>query len=613
MPMKFLLSAAILLTTALLLSGCGDSQDQGNPGSEVANLKVYRHAMDQAPTSLDPVQAANVYANFIVLNAFDTLFSYKYLARPYELKTNLAAAWPEISADGLTYTIRIKQGVHYVDDPAFSGGRGRELVAEDFIYSLKRHFDPASRPQGAWLWSGRIVGLDEWKQAGSDYSAEIAGLRTLDDYTIQIKLIKPYPQLLFTLAMGYSAVVPREAVEHYGREFAIHPVGTGPFRLTSYDTSKVILERNPNFRQEPVDIEFEGYDPQRHGFSGVAAIDGLSPPLVDRLEINFIAEASARWSSFTKGDEVQYASIPNEQVDQVLASKRPVTLKPEYAEKYHFAAGIEAGFVFQTFNMDFPEFGYNEDPQRERRNKALRCAINKAYAWEQRNESFYIGLGKVFPGIIVPVAPEFDTNLSTESITRDLAGAKKLLADHGWTPENLPPLVYGTNSSVTARLMFEQFRAWMKELGYPTEKIILKRFATFGDISKAWKESRLPFVSKGWGLDFPDAENTLQLFYGPNGSPGSNDANYRNPEYDRLYELASTMLSSPQRTEIYHRMNRLLIDDCVSITGLARTRIYLWHKDVIAIPDREIVGGFFLRYVDIADTEQPAITGSVFR
>ncbi|HJP38212.1 MAG TPA: ABC transporter substrate-binding protein [Gammaproteobacteria bacterium] len=611
--MKFLLSAAILLTTALLLSGCGDSQDQGNPGSEVANLKVYRHAMDQAPTSLDPVQAANVYANFIVLNAFDTLFSYKYLARPYELKTNLAAAWPEISADGLTYTIRIKQGVHYVDDPAFSGGRGRELVAEDFIYSLKRHFDPASRPQGAWLWSGRIVGLDEWKQAGSDYSAEIAGLRTLDDYTIQIKLIKPYPQLLFTLAMGYSAVVPREAVEHYGREFAIHPVGTGPFRLTSYDTSKVILERNPNFRQEPVDIEFEGYDPQRHGFSGVAAIDGLSPPLVDRLEINFIAEASARWSSFTKGDEVQYASIPNEQVDQVLASKRPVTLKPEYAEKYHFAAGIEAGFVFQTFNMDFPEFGYNEDPQRERRNKALRCAINKAYAWEQRNESFYIGLGKVFPGIIVPVAPEFDTNLSTESITRDLAGAKKLLADHGWTPENLPPLVYGTNSSVTARLMFEQFRAWMKELGYPTEKIILKRFATFGDISKAWKESRLPFVSKGWGLDFPDAENTLQLFYGPNGSPGSNDANYRNPEYDRLYELASTMLSSPQRTEIYHRMNRLLIDDCVSITGLARTRIYLWHKDVIAIPDREIVGGFFLRYVDIADTEQPAITGSVFR
>jgi len=176
-----------------------------------------------------------------------------------------------------------------------------------------------------------------------------------------------------------------------------------------------------------------------------------------------------------------------------------------------------------------------------------------------------------------------------------------LLKDNGWTPENLPPLVYGANSSVSSRLLFEQFRAWMKEIGYPPEKIILKRFATFGDISKAWKDSQLPYISKGWGLDFPDAENTLQLFYGPNGSPGSNDANYRNPEYDRLYELASTMLPSPERTEIYQRMNRIVIGDCVANTGLARTRIYLWHKNVIAIPDREIVGGFFLKYVDIVD------------
>jgi len=588
-----------LVLGMLILAGCGGGETQS--GVSLAGLKVYRHSMDQAPTTLDPVQAANIYANFVTLNAYDTLFAYKYLARPYELKTSLAAAWPEISEDGLTYTIRIKQGVHFVDDPAFEGGHGREVVAEDFVYSIKRHFDPKSRPQGAWLWIGRIVGLDEWKEAGSDYSATIPGLRALDTYTIQIRLKKPYPQLLFTFAMGYSALVPREAVEHYGREFAVHPVGSGPFRLISYDTSKVVFERNPNYRQEPVDLEFEGYDAQKHAFSGVASIDGRSPPFVDRLEINFIAESSARWNSFTKGDEVQYTSIPNEQVDLVLASKRPVTLEPEFAERYHFYAGLEAGFVFNAFNMDFPEFGYNDDPVRERRNKALRCAVNKGYAWEQRNESFYIGLGRVFPGIIVPVAPEFDPNLSRESITRDVAGAKKLLKDNGWTAENLPPLVYGANSSVSSRLLFEQFRAWMKEIGYPPEKIILKRFATFGDISKAWKDSQLPYVSKGWGLDFPDAENTLQLFYGPNGSPGSNDANYRNPEYDRLYELSSTMLPSPERTEIYQRMNRIVIDDCVANTGLARTRIYLWHKNVIAIPDREIVGGFFLKYVDIAD------------
>ncbi len=590
-------TAIVLIAVIFLVGGCGDHRESTT--DDDANLKVYRHSMDQAPTSLDPAQAANVYANFIALNAYDTLFAYKYLARPYELKTSLAEGWPDISADGLTYTIRIKPGVHFVDDPCFDGGQGRELVAKDFVYSIKRQFDPATRPQGAWLWAGRISGLDDWKAAGSDYDADIAGLEASDDHTIIIRLIRPYPQLMNTLAMGFSAIVPHEAVEYYGKEFAVHPVGSGPFKVVSYNTSKVVFVKNPVYRQEPVDLEFEGYDPATQAETGVAKIDGRSPPFLDRLEISFIKETSARWNSFTKGDEIQFSTIPNEQVDRVLASKDPVILNKEFAEKYNVYSGLEAGFVFSVFNMDFPEFGYNPDPERAKHNKALRCAMIKAMSWEQRNESFYVGLGRKFPGIIVPVVPEFDPNLSYASVTQDIDGARRLLSENGWTPDNLPELIYGTTSSVTSRLFYEQFRAWLKDIGYPAEKVVLKQYATFGDISKAWKESRLPLISKGWGLDYPDAENTLQLFYGPNASPGSNDGNYRNPEYDRLFEQASTMLSSPKRTELYRRMNQMVIDDCVAITGLSRTRIYLWHKNVIAVPDREIVGGFFLKYVDV--------------
>lgn len=580
----------------LILLGCGKGE---RLSPDPATLKTYRHSMDQSPTTLDPVQAANIYANFVVVNAYDTLYSYQYLARPYRLKPNLAADFPTVSPDGLTYTFRLKKGVHFIDDPCFPGGRGREVVAEDLIYSLKRHFDPANAPQGAWLWQGRILGLEEWKAAGSMYDQPVAGLRALSSHTLQVRLTRPYPQLTATLAQGYAALVPREAAEKYGKGLGVHPVGSGPFRLISYNTAQILMERNPGYRQEPVNLAAEGYDPSTQSFTGVTAIEGRSPPFVDRLEFNFIAEPSAAWSSFTKGDEIQLTGLPVEQVDRVLATRRPVTLRSEYARDYQVISGLEAGFVFTAFNMDFPEFGYNPDPERQRRNKALRCAIIKSYDWEARNESWYFGLAEYYPGIIVPASPEFDPRVSRTSVTRDLVGARRLLRDNGWNEKNLPTLVYGTTAGTTERLIFEQFRAWMKDLGFPREKVVQKAFANFGDIARAWKRAELPLVAKGWGLDYPDAENTLQLFYGPNGSPGSNDANWKNADYDRLYEASSVMLPSPTRTEIYHRMNQMVIDDCVAITGLSRTRIYLWHRNVIALPDREILGGFWLKYVDV--------------
>ncbi len=586
---------------ALLVSACGREVGTAvrDPGRSNPAVKTFHHSLEQAPSSLDPVQAANVYANHVVVNAYDTLYAYKYLARPYQLKPNLADGWPQITPDLLTYRIRLKRGVLYQDDPCFPGGRGRELVAEDVVYSLKRQFDPANRPQGAWFWQGRIVGIDAWKAAGSDYAREIPGLRAIDSHTVEIRLVRPYPQLLDTLSTGFSAVVPREAVEYYGRELGTHPVGSGPFKVVAYDTARIVFERHRGYRQEPVDLVAEGYDPTTQRYTGVERIAGRSPPFVDRLVIDFADSEASRWNSFTKGDEVQLSSLPPEKADEVLASRQPVRLQPEYATKYQVFSGPEAGFIFEAFNFAFPEFGYNADPVRQSRNKALRCAIVKTFDWEARNQSWYFGLATVFPGVIVPAVPEFDPQLSRASVTRDLEGARRLLREAGWTPENLPVLVYGQTAGVKQRMFYEQFRAELKQIGWPAEKVVLKQFATFGDISRAWKDSRLPIVVKGWGLDYPDAEDTLQLFYGPNGSPGSNDANWRNPEFDRLYEQAAVMLPSPERTALYRRMNQLVIDDCVAITGLARNRIYLWHDNVVAVPDREIVGGFWLKYVDV--------------
>mgnify|MGYP001829110218 CR=1 FL=1 len=591
----FLAALAIIA----LLGACVDT---GNEEETPSGTSVYRHSMDGVPRSLDPAQASSIYAKMLVVNLYDTLYRYKYLARPYELTPNLAESMPQVSADGLIYTIRIKPGVHFVNDEAFPDGKGRAVTAEDFVYSLKRHFDPATRAQGTWLWQDRIVGLDQWKEQGSDYDEEVPGLRALDERTIQIQLISPFPQLTHTLAQGFAAIVPREAVEHYGQEFPIRPVGSGPYRLKGFNSSGAVLKRNRKFRQHPLSLEAEGFDPKTQGHLGLERLEGRIPPLTDQVEVSFIAEDAARWNAFISG-ETDFIKVPVSQFDQVLSSRKPPRLTTDMADKYLLAANLESGFVHTDFNMDDRRIGYHPDPDQNARNKSLRCAIVKAFDWKKRNEVFYYDIGRVFAGIIPPVAEEFEEQADPTDRDRDLAAARKLLRESGWHAGNLPVLEYGYPSSVTERQMFEQFRSFMAEIDYPPEKIRSLTFATYGDYARAYLNREVMLTTTGWTMDYPDAENTMQLFYGPNASPGSNSANYNNEEFDRLYRAAATMQPSPMRTSMYRSMNRILIEDCATISGLARTLILLWNRDLALLPDRSFVGGFYFRFVDSGGEE----------
>ncbi len=498
------------LLILITLSGCGQPPATGNG----TPAKIYRHAMDGAPGSLDPAQAATIYANFIVINLYDTLYRYQYLARPYQLQPNLAEALPEVSEDGLKMTIRIKKGVSFIDDPAFEGGIGRELKASDFVYSIKRHFDPDTRAQGAWLWQDRIVGLDQWKTDGSDYDKEVEGLRVLDDYTIQITLTRPYPQLVHTLTQGFAALVPREAVEKYGQQFSSHPVGSGPFKLVSRDDVRAVLAKNPGFRQEPFDLAAEGFDPEAQGDSGMQKLQGKIPPFIDQLEFEFITEGAARWNAFSAG-ELHFIKVPVSQFDSILGQRDPLTLNQQYAELYHFEASPEAGLIYTNFNMADERIGYHPDPEQERRNHALRCAMVKAFDWQKTNEIFFYNIGRVFPGIIPPTVPEYDAEGDMDYIRHDLPGARQLLRSNGWDEATLPVLEYGFPNGVTERQMFEQFRSFMMAAGYPAEKIQPSIFATYGDYQRAYSQGEVTLIISSWTMDYPDAENLMQLYYGP--------------------------------------------------------------------------------------------------
>jgi len=589
----------LLCALALLASGC---RDQGAEGD--STLKVYRHAIDGAPSTLDPARASSTYSRLLVPALFDTLFRYRYLARPYELAPSLAVDFPQVSADGLIYEFRLRPDARFADHVVFPDGRGRLVTAADVAWSLARHFDPATRSGGEWLWRDRIVGLESGPVAAPP-ELSIAGLEVVDTTTLRIHLTRPFPALTHTLATAFSAVVPYEAVAALGSEFGTRPVGSGPFQLISLDETQAVMVANPSFRRGPVDLQAEGFDPDLHGGLGLEAIDGRDYPFIDRLEVQFIPEASARWTSFRAPDGPDTVMLPPEMADRLLASREPLRFEQEIQARYHSLAAPEMGFVYYGLNLDDPDIGPHPDPQRSEQNRALRCALGHALDWPQRNRLFHHGIGQLFPGVIPPQLPGWAGALDHDSLSHDPERARRMLAEAGWTAERLPVLVYGQESGLQHRQHYEQFRAEMMAIGWPPNRLERRVYPTFADYLRGIADGEVNVFLMGWSLAYPDAQYSLQLFYGPNASPGINSTRYRNPEFDRRFEQALASPDDEQRTALYQSLNRQIVDDCVILGSLARTRLHLWKRHVLMLPDRELNGGFFLRFVDIDSEREP--------
>src|SRR6056297_743438 len=575
----------------VLLIGC--NSDSSNPQAPV---KVYRHAIDGAPSSLDPAQANNTYARLLVPAIFDTLYRYKYLERPYALTPSLAVGFPDVSDDGLIHEITIRSDARFADSPYFEAGRGRRVTALDVAWSIARHFDPASRSGATWLWRDRIVGL-EFGRAIRPETLDVAGLEVLDETSLRIHLREPFPTLVHTLATAQSAVVPHEVVEALGVEFGRSPVGSGPFRLIAFDETQATLVRNENFQRGVIDLAAEGYDSDEHAGLGIEPIDGQLYPLIDRLEVQFIPEASARWNSFRSRLGTDLVMLPPELAPSVLSHSSPLRFQEEIARRYHTQATPEAGFVYYGLNFGNPELGHHNDPDQAARNRELRCALGQAVDWSARNLRFYHGIGERFTGVIPPMLPSWDGFLAPDPFDPELA--RQRWAQAGWTTTTLPNLVYGYQSGVQQAQHFEMFRANLIEAGYPADRIEQKVFPTFAELLRGIYRGEIDVFLMGWTMAYPDALYNLQLFYGPNAPPGVNASRYRNPRFDALFERARRELDPDRRIGLYRELNEQIVEDCVIMGSMVRTRLHLWKRHVHMVPDREIIGGFFLPYVDV--------------
>lgn len=505
----------------------------------------------------DPVKVSDVASSAMICRVYEGLLEYAYLDRPYHIQPMLAETMPEVSEDGLTYTFRIRKGIFFQDDPCFPGGKGRELTAEDFVYSIKRIADLKNASSGFWVFNGRVAGLDEFRAASAgdaptDYMAPVEGLRSMDRYTLQIRLKEAYPQLLWVLAMHYTFAVPREAVEFYGDGFVNHPVGTGPYILETWNNNyRIEFVRNPKWA-ETGRIEFypsTGTEEART--AGLLADAGKQLPFIDRIVQYVVDDVATTWMMFLSG-QFSYSTISRDNWAAVITPGRE--LVSEMKEQ-----GVE---LLSSPTLYLSYIGFNMDDPMVGKNKKLRQALSCAFDPELLVQYYNGRVTPVYGPLPDPLAG-FKPNPTAYSF--NLAKAKQLLAEAGY-PDGIDPAT-GRRLELTfelgdaapdTRQVVELMVGMVDKIG-----VVLKAsYNNWPAFLDKLDRRQAQIFKLGWVADYPDSENFLQLFYGANTSPGPNHSNYVNPQIDKLYEQLRTMLPGPEKDRLCEQMVDLVIEDC---------------------------------------------------
>ncbi len=480
-------------------------------------LKTLRYAFPIAETTFDPAQTTDLYSAAVLGNIFEAPLENNYIANPTTPRPKTAAAMPEVSADFRTTTVRIKPGIYFADDPAFKGVK-RELTAADYVYSIKRHYDPRWKSGRLYLLeSVKLLGLTELRKelAASkkpfDYDREVEGVRALDRYTLQIKTADPQPRL--TELLTFSAVVgamAREVVEAYGDKIGEHPVGTGAFKLAQWKrSSRIVLERNPNYREDIYSEVPPAWDEKLA--SEVRALQGKKLPLVDRVVISIIEESQPRWLSFLNQENDFIEQVPNDFIQSAAPNNQiaPNLKKRDIRMQRYPRADLSMSY----FAMENPVVGGYEPGK-----IALRRAI--ALAVDGEREIRLVRRSQAIPsqGVIGPGTYGYDKDFKSEMSTFDLPRAKALLDMHGYVdkdgdgwrdqPDGKPlRLEYATQPDQQSRQLIEQ---WQRNMDALKVRIEFKP-AKWPENLKSSRAGKLMMWGVGWSAGAPDGDTFLSL------------------------------------------------------------------------------------------------------
>lgn len=513
--------------------------------------------------SLDPAQANDVYSTEVTSLIYESLYQYSYLEVPYKIVPLLASDLPKYSKDLLTVTIPIRKNIRFQN--------GREITAHDFVYSWKRLAHPGINSTGFWIFDGKIAGLNAFrdqltkadpKTRNALFQTEnVTGLKALDNNTLQIKLLRPFPQLEHVLTMTFSAVVPKEVIEQTDK-----PLGSGPFELKEWDRNhKITLVRNPNYH---VDF-YPSVAHPKYEKLGLLADSAKPLPFLDKIIIHILRESQPAWLNFLSG-KIDRLTLAKDQFQSALDLSQKA-LTPEFKSK-----GIELSieptgwFYYVAFSSKDPLLG---------KNKLLRQALSSSIDRKEWVKLFTQNQGIVADQIVPPGVPDRPIGLSLK-YDFNIERAKSLLAKAGYPGGKGLPVIKmdmrGADS--VSRQLGDFFSRSFSQIGVEIDVI----YNTFPAFLEKSKQGNLQMYLGGWVMDYPDPENVWQLLYSENKSPGPNDTNYHNPKFDELYRKLAVLQPGPNRTTVLKAMDDLIQEDAPWAPGYTVTAYRLsqpWLKN----------------------------------
>jgi oligopeptide transport system substrate-binding protein len=506
--MPRLIAFSFVFMMICLISSCRHSQKPDTTRT------VFKYNESSGISSLDPAFARNQANIWAINQLFNGLLQLDDQLTPSPC---IAKKW-NISEDGLVYTFHLRNDVYFHDSGIFTFGKGRKVVANDFVYSFNRLTDPGTASPGSWI-------FNQVEQENNKYA-----FKALSDTSLEIRLKSPFPPFLGLLCMQYCSVIPREAIDAYSGDFRKNPVGTGPFRLKYWKEGvKLVMEKNHHY------FEYE---------------NGIPLPYLDAISVSFIVDKQSAFLEFIKGNLDFMSGIDASYKDELLS--RTGELNPKYASKINLTKAPYLNTEYLGILVDSSNNSNQNNPLSE---QLIRQAINYGFDRVKMMQYLRNNIGIAGTAGFVPSGlPWYDPS-RVEGYNYNPALAKELMAKAGYPGgAGLPPITLSTNASYLDLCKYIQSQ--LNELGFDI-RIDVSPPATLRDMIA---KSEVPFFRGSWIADYPDAENYLSLFTTENFCPvGPNYTHFSDKEFDKLYKQSLTESNDSIRGNIYMKMDQLMM------------------------------------------------------